>query len=202
MKIKTISHFTAGILLAAVAVSHAQAQISVSVGVPGFYGAIDIGNAPPPALIYQQPVAVQPAAVGIAPLYLYVPPEQYGRWGEYCGRYNACNRPVYFVDRNWYQRVYVPHYQNHRSYYDQRRPEFDRQVGHRPPPPPDSHRPPVREVRRDAAPQSYNNQPPHGNPPPRGNPHYDNRPGNPPPQSRDRHDNEDRRHDNRDRDRH
>ena len=43
---------------------------------PGIYGRIDIGNAPPPPLIYAQPVIIQRPAVLVQqqPLYLHVPP--------------------------------------------------------------------------------------------------------------------------------
>ena len=37
----------------------ADVGVSVTVGQPGFYGRIDIGNAPPPVLIYPQPVVIQ-----------------------------------------------------------------------------------------------------------------------------------------------
>lgn len=76
------------------------ADVSVSVGVnePGFYGQINIGNAPPP-VIYQQPVVIvhERAAPPMAPVYLRVPPGHEKQWSKYCGRYNACGRPVYFV---------------------------------------------------------------------------------------------------------
>ena len=35
--------------------------VSVTLGEPGFYGQINIGNAPPPQVVYSQPVLVQPA---------------------------------------------------------------------------------------------------------------------------------------------
>jgi len=144
---RAISYLTAGLILAAVAAaSPAQAQVSLSVGTPGFFGAIDIGGAPPPDLVYQQPMAIQPVPMGVAPLYLYVPPYQYASWGSYCGMYNACNRPVYFVNQSWYQRVYVPHYRSHRGYYDQRRVDFERRN--------DIRRPSIRDGRRMAAPPS------------------------------------------------
>ena len=151
MRVKTVSCLAAGVLLAAAA-GTSQAQVAISIGTPGFYGAIDIGDAPPPALVYQQPVAIQPLAPGVAPLYLYVPPEQYANWGAYCDYYDACDRPVYFVDGGWYQRVYVPHYRSHRHFYVRRQAEFARHAYrpsgrvhpggnyYRPPAPPE-HRP-------------------------------------------------------------
>jgi hypothetical protein len=88
--------------------------VSVSIGQPGFYGRIDIGNAPPPVLVYPQPVVIQPVAVvqPVQPIYLHVPPGHAQNWGKHCGKYNACSRPVYFVKDDWYNNVYVPHYQS------------------------------------------------------------------------------------------
>ena len=43
MKVKTISRFTFGAILAVVAAT-SQAGVSISIGSPGFYGAIDIGG--------------------------------------------------------------------------------------------------------------------------------------------------------------
>lgn len=66
---------------------------------PGVYGRIEIGNAPPPPVVYVQPVIIQrpPVFVEQAPLYLHVPPGHAKKWSKHCARYNACNRPVYFV---------------------------------------------------------------------------------------------------------
>ena len=40
------------------------------------------------------------------PLYLYVPPGHAKDWGKHCYRYNACGRPVYFVQENWVRERY------------------------------------------------------------------------------------------------
>ncbi|MES2360366.1 MAG: hypothetical protein V4646_01050 [Pseudomonadota bacterium] len=66
---------------------------------PGVYGRIEIGTAPPPPLIYAQPVIIQrqPVLVQQAPLYLHVPPGHAKKWSKHCARYNACGQPVYFV---------------------------------------------------------------------------------------------------------
>ena len=87
--------------------------VSVSVGQPGFYGRIDIGNAPRPVLIYPQPVVIQKVYVAQPPppLYLHVPPGHAQKWSKHCHKYDACSRPVYFVKDDWYNNVYVPHYQ-------------------------------------------------------------------------------------------
>jgi len=88
----------------------ADVGVSVQIGEPGFYGRIDIGNFPQPQLIYPQPMIVQPVPPGVvrAPLYLRVPPGHAKNWRKYCGRYNACGQPVYFVQDRWYNDVYAP----------------------------------------------------------------------------------------------
>jgi hypothetical protein len=91
----------------------ADVGVSVSVGQPGFYGRIDIGNVPPPVLIYPQPVVIQKVYVAQPPppLYLHVPPGHAQKWSKHCHKYDACSRPVYFVKDDWYNNVYVPHHQ-------------------------------------------------------------------------------------------
>lgn len=86
--------------------------VSVSVGQPGFYGRVDIGNLPPPRVMYAEPVVVAPAPVGVVrePIYLRVPPGHARHWRKFCARYNACGQPVYFVQDSWYNDVYVPYY--------------------------------------------------------------------------------------------
>ena len=92
--------------------------VSVEVGQPGFYGRIDIGNAPRPVLVYPQPIGVQPAPVAPVrqPIYLHVPPGHAKNWAKHCHRYSACGQPVYFVQDQWYEEVYVPRYRSaHRT---------------------------------------------------------------------------------------
>jgi len=90
----------------------ADVGVSVTVGQPGFYGRIDVGNFPPPVLVYPEPVVIQPVPVGVVyqPLYLHVPPGHAKHWSKHCRKYNACGRPVYFVQDHWYNEVYVPEY--------------------------------------------------------------------------------------------
>ncbi|QDC43629.1 hypothetical protein [Methylophilus medardicus] len=91
----------------------AEGGVAVSVGQPGFYGQIVLGNPyPAPQVIYPQPVIIQPPPVAVvqAPLYLRVPPGHMKKWGRYCGQYGACGRQVYFVQDGWYQHVYAPRY--------------------------------------------------------------------------------------------
>jgi hypothetical protein len=92
--------------------------MSVTVGQPGFYGRIDIGNFPQPMVIYPQPVIIQPSPVAMYqyPIYLHVPPGHAKDWRKHCGRYNACGQPVYFVQESWYNNVYVPRYQPYYGY--------------------------------------------------------------------------------------
>lgn len=93
------SCLAAGLL--ALAAWPAAAQVTTIQGqlAPGVYGRVDIGNAPPPPLIYAQPIIIQrgPAYVQQQPLYLRVPPGHEKNWGKHCRKYNACGQPVYFV---------------------------------------------------------------------------------------------------------
>jgi len=64
---------------------------------PGVYGRIHVRGTPPP-LIYAEPVVARPPAASTQqPLYLYVPPGQVRRWPQHCAKWDACERPVYFV---------------------------------------------------------------------------------------------------------
>jgi hypothetical protein len=89
----------------------AAAAVDVGVGItirePGVYGRIEIGSAPPPVL-YPQPVIYAPQRVVVReqPMYLYVPPGHAKNWGKHCARYNACARPVYFVQEQWVEQQY------------------------------------------------------------------------------------------------
>ncbi|MFM9887439.1 MAG: hypothetical protein ACKVQT_30815 [Burkholderiales bacterium] len=108
------------LLLAALVASPsfaADVGVSITIGQPGFYGHIDIGQAPPPQIIYSRPVIVvqQPVAVAPRPIYLRVQPGHEKNWRKHCYRYEACGYPVYFVRNDWYENVYVPHYREHRS---------------------------------------------------------------------------------------
>ena len=105
-----------GMLLAAgllAGSASAAVGVSINVGQPGFYGQINLGDAPPPRLVYSQPVYVERQTVEVEPIYLRVPMAHRSHWRENCYRYNACGRPVYFVQDRWYNDVYVPHYRQH-----------------------------------------------------------------------------------------
>jgi hypothetical protein len=106
-------YLLATLLVAAAPAMATEVGVSISVGQPGFYGQIDIGNVPRPVLVYPQPVVIQPVRVvqPVQPIYLHVPPGHAKNWSKHCQKYDACSRPVYFVKDDWYNNVYVPHYQ-------------------------------------------------------------------------------------------
>lgn len=110
---------------AAFAANAADIGVSINIGDPNFYGSIDIGNYPRPQLLAPQPVIIQPSVgISVAPLYLHVPDDHYRNWRRYCGVYQACNRPVYFVHDNWYRQVYAPRYREEHQYrHEERREE-------------------------------------------------------------------------------
>ena len=102
----------------------ADVGVSVSIGQPGFYGRLDIGDYPPPQVIYRQPRVIERVPMDRPPIYLRVPPGHAKHWSKHCHKYNACGERVYFVQDNWYNREYVPRYQEqHRDRRDDRRDE-------------------------------------------------------------------------------
>ena len=122
--------------------AHAQAYVNATVGgelAPGVYGRIQIGNAPPPPLLYPQPVIIHQPAVVVprSPIYLYVPPGHAKNLGKHCMRYNACNQPVYFVkepprrhDDRGYGKRHEPRYDQRYDPRDDRGPGKGRGHGH------------------------------------------------------------------------
>ena len=72
---------------------------------PGVYGRVDFGAAPPPPVVYAQPVIAvpPPRPVAVRPVYLHVPPGHAKHWEKHCARYNACGVPVYFVKSAEYE---------------------------------------------------------------------------------------------------
>ncbi len=103
--------FAAVLAIAAIPALAADVGVSVSIGQPGFYGRIDIGDYPRPRLIYRQPVVIERVSVRRPPIYLHVPPGHAKNWRKHCRAYNACGERVYFVQNSWYDREYVPYYQ-------------------------------------------------------------------------------------------
>jgi opacity protein-like surface antigen len=115
-KLKQLLFAAALIAVAAPAIA-ADVAMSVSIGQPGFYGQIDIGGYPPPRVLYRQPIMVEQVEMVRSPIYLRVPPGHAKNWRKHCGEYNACGERVYFVQNNWYNREYVPRYQERRYEY-------------------------------------------------------------------------------------
>jgi hypothetical protein len=125
----TIAKMTVALMALGMASAYAgDVNIGVSVSgqiQPGVYGRIDIGNTPPPPVIYAQPILIAPPPqhVRLAPLYLNVPPGHARKWDKHCHRYNACGQPVYFVRTNEYARD--SHYSGHHHDHDYDRYRYD-----------------------------------------------------------------------------
>lgn len=99
------------VLAAAALFAPAVAQdirLSVSGEVaPGVYGRVDIGNRTPP-LVFPQAVLVVKGPNPPAPVYMHVPPGHARNWSKHCGKYGACNRPVFFVKSAEYDPGFKP----------------------------------------------------------------------------------------------
>lgn len=111
----------------------ADVGVSLSIGQPGFYGRIDIGDAyyPQPQVIYRNPVWIEHGSYSPQPIYLNVPPGHRRDWRKHCRHYNACGERVYFVNNSWYNREYVPRYQTkHGNGHDGRDGERGNGKGH------------------------------------------------------------------------
>lgn len=108
--------------------AHAQSYVNVSVGgvfAPGVYGEVVFGNAPPPPVYNPRPVVIAPVVVAAPVVYLHVPEEHRHHWSYYCGYYNACGRPVQFVQVNVNYRWWEGH-----DDYRYRRDDDDRRDWH------------------------------------------------------------------------
>lgn len=120
------------LVVSAITAAHAETSVGVSIGInqPGVYGRINIGDVPRPALVYPQPVIIAPPVVAYErrPIYLYVPPLHQQDWRRYCGRYNACGQPVYFVQDQWVRERYE---QEHPGWDRGRKRGWDRRDDHR-----------------------------------------------------------------------
>jgi hypothetical protein len=130
------------IAAATAAPASADVGISIRVGEPGFYGQLDFGDRyyGRPRLIYSEPVVIERRYRHLTPIYLVVPPGHARRWPSYCGRYDACGRPVYFVRNDWYRDVYAPRYRarhardwrsDRRDNRHDRRDDYDDRWNHR-----------------------------------------------------------------------
>ena len=111
--------FTALVLGAAISAPALAADVGVSVSIsqPGVYGRVDIGRFPQPQVVLAQPVLiVRPVrVVEQQPVYLWVPPGHRQDWRRYCGQYNACGTPVYFVSDDWYGQNVQPYKQKNKQ---------------------------------------------------------------------------------------
>lgn len=87
--------------------------VSIGIGDPNFYGHIVIGSAPPPVVVYPEPIVIVRQQVVVEPIYLRVRAGHAQNWSRHCGEYDACGRPVYFVQDSYYNDVYAPHYHKH-----------------------------------------------------------------------------------------
>jgi hypothetical protein len=99
--------------------------VTVTVNRPGVYGHVVLGGLPPPPVILSRPVIVhQPppqrvtlgAPVLVAsppPLYIYAPHGHQRKWHKHCHRYDACGRPVYFVQESWIVERHREHEHGH-----------------------------------------------------------------------------------------
>jgi hypothetical protein len=81
---------------------------------PGVYGQVELGNRPPPPVVYGSPVIIKadPRYARAVPVYLHVPPGHAKNWSKHCDKYNACGRKVYFVKSQEYE----PEYQREHSH--------------------------------------------------------------------------------------
>lgn len=101
----------------------ADVGVSVSIGQPGFYGRIDIGDYPypQPLVIYRYPRVIERVYIEREPIYMRVPPGHAKNWRKHCYKYDACGERVYFVRDSWYNHDYVPYYREyHRDRHDER----------------------------------------------------------------------------------
>ena len=110
----------------------ADVGVSISVGQPGFYGRLDLGDFPAPQVIIPRPVIIERGVpIDRPPVYLRVPKQHRKNWRTYCRQYDACGERVIFVRDDWYRRKYVPLYQErHREYRDERREDDRGEHGH------------------------------------------------------------------------
>ncbi len=80
---------------------------------PGVYGQVQLGNAPPPPVLYTQPMLIEAQPAPLPPVYLHVPPGHAKHWRQHCQEYHACNRQVYFVRSSEYDREDDPQDRGH-----------------------------------------------------------------------------------------
>ena len=127
------------------AMAGTRVGVDINIGGPGYYGNIQLGDFGRPPVIYEQPVIIERQVRYVGePMYLRVPPGHAKHWSKHCRGYNACGRPVYFVQDSWYNNTYAPRYReshrghdyrddrrdDRRDYRDDRRDDRDDDRGH------------------------------------------------------------------------
>ena len=107
MKVNVPAYAIAAFLLGSSS-AHAQSVNVIVAGEvrPGVYGRVEIGNAPPPPVVYAQPKVIVVQQRPVQPVYLHVPPGHAKKWDKHCSKYNACNVPVYVVKSKEYEPGY------------------------------------------------------------------------------------------------
>ena len=89
----------------------ADVGVSISIGEPGFFGRLDIGDFPQPRVINRRAIIIEGGDRSRQPIYLRVPPGHQKHWKKHCREYNACGELVFFVQDDWYSHEYAPRYQ-------------------------------------------------------------------------------------------
>lgn len=99
----------AAAMCAAAVPAMAQIGVTINIGDPGFYGPIQLIDAPRPRVYVTQPIIVERTVhYRSEPVYLRVPPGHRKNWRKHCYRYDACGQRVLFVRDDWYTNSYAP----------------------------------------------------------------------------------------------
>lgn len=105
MKLNRLFATIGSCLVCCYAFSNDDLNVGVTISgeiTPGVYGRVEIGNNPPPPVIYSEPRLVVKTKERHEPIYLHVPPGHAMHWDKHCEEYHACNREVYFVRSSEY----------------------------------------------------------------------------------------------------
>jgi hypothetical protein len=89
----------------------AEVSAPVTLGEPEFYGRLELDEGYyRPRVVHDRPVVLDRRFQNMAPIYVRAPRDQYRDWRRHCAKYDACERPVYFVRDEWYTQIYAPRY--------------------------------------------------------------------------------------------
>lgn len=116
------------IALGSVAPVMAEVSVSVTLGEPEYYGRIELDEGYyRPRLVNDRPVVLDQRYRNMAPIYVRAPRDQHSDWRQHCAKYDACERPVFFVRDEWYTQIYAPRYRqlHARNFEGRRYPEDD-----------------------------------------------------------------------------